>query len=375
MIPEISETLMGSSTKSFGTLRQKNWQNFVIPPIMHKFFRYPKFLETLKGRARKVSGTVRPKFFDGKTWFPPVIHKPFRNQKFSRKTVRFPFASFWHSETKQIRPKIVICPLLSVIFFRWQKFSGKQKSSFTKQFVSDLWDKKFQQNHDAPLLSTKIFLLPEIFWNTYQKCSSTKFLGTLRQKNVDTKSWHNSLKRKIFRYPKLVTHWRIPLRKISALWDKKKFDRKSWYSLPPPLLLNKIFFDTIKLWEKKGSPTKFFGTVRQQIFFRKLWCSPLRHKVFPYPKFSETQTGSLTKFFGNVRKKNFDTKSWHNSLKRKVFRYPKLVTHWRVPRRNFSALLDESFSTENRDTLLHKVQKSVVELMFVRIPWKLISKQ
>ena len=39
------------------------------------------------------------------------------------------------------------------------------------------------------------------------------------------------------------------------------------------------------------------------------------------------------------------------------------LKHRRVPLRNFSALWDKIFSTENRDTLLHKVEKSVVELI------------
>ena len=61
----------------------------------------------------------------------------------------------------------------------------------------------------------------------------------------------------------------------------------------------------------KGSPAKFFGTVRQQIFNRKSWYFPLRHKVFRYPKLSATQMGSSAKFFGNVRGKNINGKSWY----------------------------------------------------------------
>ena len=275
----------------------------------------------------------------------------------------------------------------------------------------------------------------------------------MRQKNFDKKSWHNSLKHKIFRYLKLVTHWRVPLRNFSALWDKKLLTKNR--DTPPSPLIHK-FFRYQKFCEtQKGSPTKIFGTVRQQIFHRKSWYSPHRHKVFRYPKFSETQTGPRRNFSALWDKKKFNKKSWHNSLKHKIFRYPKLVTHWRVPlrnfsalwdkklltknrdtppsplihklfryqklcetkkgsptkffgtvrqqifyrkswssphrhkvfrypkfsetqtgsRRNFSALWDENVSTENRDTLLHRVQKSVVELMFVKTLWELISKQ
>ena len=68
-----------------------------------------------------------------------------------------------------------------------------------------------------------------------------------------------------------------------------------------------------------------------------------------------------------MRQKFFDGKSWYSPFFiHKLFRYRKFseTQHRRVPLRIFSALWDKNFSTENRDTLLHKVQKSVVELMF-----------
>ena len=118
-----------------------------------------------------------------------------------------------------------------------------------------------------------------------------KFFGTVRQKTFDTKSWHKSLKPKIFRYPKLMTHWWVPLRSFSALWDKK-FDRKSWYFPPPPL---------------------FF------IFFRD-------------QKFSEAQIRKVSlRNLSALWDKIFDTKSWHNSLEPKIFQYPKIMTHWWIP--------------------------------------------
>ena len=158
----------------------------------------------------------------------------------------------------------------------------------------------------------------------------------MRQKKFDRKSWHNSLKHKIFPYPKVVTHWRVPLRNFSALWDKN-FSTENLDT--PPLL-------TI-------------------------------HKHFCYQKFSETQ-------HRRVPLRNFSA-LWDNKFSMenrdvpllgiKFFDTRNFLKHRRVPRRNFSALWDENFSTENRDTLLHKVQKSVVELMFVKTLWKLISKQ
>ena len=119
---------------------------------------------------------------------------------------------------------------------------------------------------------------------------------------------------KIFRYPKLSETLKGCPRNILALWDQKSSTENpdTPSSLPPP---------------------------------------PLIHKFFRYQIFSDTQ---IRKFplrnFSALRQKKIDTKSWDKSLKHKIFRYPKLVTHWRVPLRNFSALWDRHFLTENRDT-------------------------
>ena len=40
--------------------------------------------------------------------------------------------------------------------------------------------------------------------------------------------------------------------------------------------------------------------------------SPLIHKIFRFQKFSETQKGSPTKFFGTVRRQILDGKSWYS---------------------------------------------------------------
>ena len=198
------------------------------------------------------------------------------------------------------------------------------------------WKSWYSLLPSPPFLSIIFFSIPDFFWYTDQRGSPTKFFST-ETKKISTKLWDKSLKHKIFRYPKLVTHWRFPLRNFSALWDRH-FWRKI-VILPPPLppLIHKFFSVPEIFWNKEGFPYEVFSVLwDNNIFYRKSWYSPLRHKVFRYPKFCETQTVSSTKFF---------------------------------------ELWDENFSTENRDTLLHKVHKSVVELMFVRTFWKLISKQ
>ena len=173
-----------------------------------------------------------------------------------------PLRSFSAMSDQKFWQKIVIFPPpLILIFFRDQKFSEAQIRKVSLRNFSALWDKMF-----------------------------------------DTKSWHNSLNPKIFRNPKLMTHWWVPLRSFSALSDKKFWQKI--VIIPPPLIL---------------------------IFFRD-------------QKFSEAQIRKVSlQNFSALWDKMFDTKSWHNSMKPKIFRNPKLMTHWWVPLRSFSALSDKKF--------------------------------
>ena len=102
-----------------------------------------------------------------------------------------------------------ISPPLILIFFRDQKFSEAQIRKVSLRNFSALWDKIF-----------------------------------------DTKSWHNSMKPKIFRNPKLLTHWSVPLRSFSALSDKMFWQKIVIF--PPPALLFLSFFET-RIFQKHRS--------------------------------------------------------------------------------------------------------------------------
>ena len=137
----------------------------------------------------------------------------------------------------------------------------------------------------------------------------------------------------------------------------------------------------------EGFPYEVFSVLwDNNIFYRNSWFSPLRHKVFRYPKFSETQTVSSTKFF-ELWDEIFSTENC-DTIMHKIFRYPNFLKFWgdvrelfrlcetiiirrknvippvmhkifRYPKffgtlkgcpRNILALWDQKFSTENRDT-------------------------
>ena len=95
-----------------------------------------------------------------------------------------------------------------------------------------------------------------------------------------------------------------------------------------------------------GSPTKFFGTVRQKCLTenRDISPPPLILIFFRDQKFSEAQIRKVSlRNFSALWDKMFDRKSCHNSLKPKIFRNPKLMTHWCVPLRSFSARSGKKF--------------------------------
>ena len=122
-------------------------RKLVIPPIMHKIFRYPKFSETSKGCPRIFSALWDKKIFDGKTWYPLVCINFFDTLNFL-KHLGHAHEIFWHCETKNFRRKNVIPPSMHKIFW-YPNFSETSKGC--PRIFSALWDKKFStEKRDTP---------------------------------------------------------------------------------------------------------------------------------------------------------------------------------------------------------------------------------
>ena len=175
-------------------------------------------------------------------------------------------------------------------FFWYQKICGKQKGSCTKLFVWVMWDKKFRQNRDAPLLCMKI-----------------------SDKGIFLK--HQS-----------VLQWNI-----SVQWDKK-FSTENLDTPPPPLI-------------QTFSIPEIIATVKDS----------------PYGNFRHCET-----------KKRFDGKSWYPLPPLwciKFFTTRSFLIHRNVPQWNFSVLWGKKLWK------VHRISKSVVELMFVENFRKLDFKQ
>ena len=143
---KISETQKGSVTKFFGPVRQKIFDKNMMPPSYASEFLMSEFFETQKGSLTNSFGTVKQRKTTENSDIPLCI-KLFDTRNFL-KHWRDPLRSF-----------------------------------------SVLWDKKiFDKAMMPPPLPCMQIFDTKIFFET-QKCSPTKFFGTVRQKNLNEK-WY-----------------------------------------------------------------------------------------------------------------------------------------------------------------------------------------
>ena len=98
---------------------------------------------------------MRQNSLDGKLWYPPLMHKTFRYQKFpEKKTEEFTSRNFSNLWNKKKLTKNVITPLS--IVFRYQKHSETPKEPLNETFLGD---KKFPRIFcDTPLYDVTKFL-------------------------------------------------------------------------------------------------------------------------------------------------------------------------------------------------------------------------
>ena len=237
----------------------------------HKIFRYPNFFETMKGCSRNSSAMWDQKFSTEKR-DTAIMHE----------------------------------------FFRYHNFSGKQKGSFTKLFVSILWDKKFRQNRDAPPPPAHMH---EKFWN--KKFFETQICSAMR---------------------------------ILAMWDKK-FSKENRDN--SPLSSIKCFPLPKNIETQNGLLAKFFRSCEiKETFDKTLKLPPLLLEKFRFQNSFETQKCSPRKFINlsALWDKNFSKEFSDipllciNSCDTRNF-----LKHRTVPQRKFLVVW-QKFSTEKRDT-------------------------
>ena len=135
LMPETSETLKGSFTMYFGTVRQKiSTENLDTPPspLIHKLFRYRKFSETQRRRFQLWNfWALWDKRFSTENLDAPLIHKLFRYRKFSetqqRRVHLGNFSAMWDKKnsTENLDNPLPPPPLIHKLF-RSRKFSETQ---------------------------------------------------------------------------------------------------------------------------------------------------------------------------------------------------------------------------------------------------------
>ena len=208
----------------------------------------------------KFFGTVRPKLFDGKTWYPLVCIKFFDTPNFL-KHWRDAHEIFRHCETKTFRWKNVIPPFSSIKLFETKNFLKNSRILLRK--FSALWDIKIStENRDKPPLFHKFFSIPENFRKTEGFLYKAFRFGPVRRK-ISTKPWCPApllcmkiFDKRIFRKHQSVFQWNILVQ-----WDKN-FSTENRDTTHPPLI-HKIFFPTRNFLKHRMVPWRsFFGPVR-----------------------------------------------------------------------------------------------------------------
>ena len=173
------------------------------------------------------------------------------------------------------------------------------------KYFGIVWQKLFDGKSWYPLppLIHKPFLVPEN--NETRKRSPTKFFDTVRQIIFNGKSWYSPLLS--IPYQKFSETQNGSLAKFFRSCEIKKFRQNREAS---PFLCLKLF-DTRNLPKHRRVLLGILRALWDKDFSTEFSDIPsLMHKIFRYPKFSDTPKCSPTKFFGIVRQKILNEKSW-----------------------------------------------------------------
>ena len=155
------------------------------------------------------------------------MHEMFRHQNFFETRKSSPTKCFGTVRQKNRRRIVILLPLLCMKIFDTRSFRKDKKIPL--QSFSVLRDKKFPtENRDTPFLCIKFF--------------DAGF------------------------FPR---HRSVRLRNVSVLWDKTIFDRKSWYSLPPPPSYPWNFSIREIFWNTEGFLYEMFRYCETQKFSRE----------------------------------------------------------------------------------------------------------
>ena len=213
-----------------------------------------------------------------------------------------------------------------------QKFSETRKS-FPTNF-SVVWDNTFSTTNRDPPPYPRNISIPENFWNT-ERFPLRRFPAFLDKKySMESFDTPHFLSRNFFATALFLKHstGRFPYEIIDTV-KQRFFGGKSWY--PPFIFTNLLASDN---FPKHSTGLFAYDVIR--------YCDTknFRHKIVillsshpSYPKISsiseffETQKGSPTKAFGTVRQQFFCWKLWYPLLGTKFFDTRNFLKHRNVP--------------------------------------------
>ena len=233
----------------------------------------------------------------------PSSKNKFRYQKVWE-AQKGPLTKFLDTVRQQTLSQVIfLSPLLGMKIFEIRNFLKHGRVPLQKD--SALWDKTIwteKRYRPTPLFFIKIFTTVK-----FLKHSTERYLQIIFRQS-ETK---NVLQKKliaftpnIFRYQKLVAHWRVPLRNFSAarqIFLKENFDTTSF---PSPLSCTWKLSIPENLWNREVFPYGVFDTVIQKTFDWKPWHNPLS-KTFPHIRNYWSTKRFLQEFFSALWAKNF----------------------------------------------------------------------
>ena len=281
---------------------KKLWRNFATTSVFSVFlFPYQKFSETPKEFPKKLFASVRPKTFDGRTWYPLSIQEMFSLPEFSEK---------------------------------WNR---------TQRKLSVMWDKKNQpKNLISPSLIHTNFSLPQSFWNNEE--FPMKDFEALIQKNCDRKTWYPTASS--MQNSRYQIFCEIPM--CSQFTFSVKGDKNCLTENCTTPVLFIFFFPYQKVSETTKISQWFSPVLWFKKFRRKTWYPLLSSiQTFRFDIFLETLKSSQWKFSVSWVEQNRPENVISPLTSIQIFRYRIFLETLKSSQWTFLVLWDEKNWREN----------------------------
>ena len=143
----------------------------MVPPApLIQTLSVPEISETIKGSPTKFFGTVRRKIFPGKPWYSPFSYPNFFDTRNYCNNKGLPYGNFRHCEIKNFRRKVLMVPPAPLI----QTFSTSEIFATIKDSPTEIFGTVRQKNFHGKSCYSPPPLLSKIF-DTRNYCNNKGF--------------------------------------------------------------------------------------------------------------------------------------------------------------------------------------------------------